>query len=143
MTTLAADTPRVYESAMEPIFNDLPMSVDIVYEGSAVGGTSGYMRPFVVSDEFEGFCQAQSDNSGGSTGDINVNIRSQGVVKLTVVGASAVTNINDLVYATDDATFTLTASGATAIGKVRRWESSTTCWVAFQAVSLRSQAALD
>ncbi len=143
MTTLAKDTPRAFETAVPPIFNDIPALADILYEGSALGISSGYARPFVVADEFIGFCEKQVDNSAGSNGDEDVHVRSQGIAQLTVVGASAVTHINDAVYATDDNVFTLTSSGATQIGKVHRWVTSTTCMVYFQAVSLRSQAALD
>lgn len=144
MTTAAADTPRDYELGVEPVFNDIPcITADIVYEGSAVGISSGYARPFVVSDEFVGFCDQKCDNSSGSNGDKNVRVRSQGIVSLAVTGASAVTHINDAVYASDDNAFTLTASGSTQIGKVHRWVSGTTCLVVFKAVSLRSQAALD
>lgn len=131
MTTLAADTPRVYELGD---LNDLPViASDIIYEGSAVGeNASGYSRPLVAGDPFQGFCIKQADNSSGSAGDINVKVKSRGYAYLPVTGATAVT-ANDFppVYASDDNTFTLTAGSNTLIGNVYRWVSSGYCIVQF------------
>lgn len=140
MATLAADVARKYEAGVEPVLNDLAIiASDIVYEGAAVGDNgSGYARPFVVSDPFWGFAERKCDNSAGSAGDKNVRLVQKGAIVLTVAGASAVTDIGLAVYATDDATFTLTASGATQIGKVLRWVTSTTCVVYFESAMLRS-----
>jgi hypothetical protein len=139
MATLSADKPRVFENQGNvPVYNDLPAAVDIVYAGSAVGISSGYAQPCTTSDEFAGFCVEKCDNSGGSAGTKRAKVLSQGYAVLTVVGSSAVTHVNDTVYLTDDDTFTLTASGALAIGKVFRWVVSTTCVVYFEALGNRS-----
>ena len=141
MATLAKDAPRAYEAGIEPVHNDLPIiASDIIYEGAAVGDNgSGYARPFVVSDPFWGFAAAKCDNSASAVaGAKNVRVVQKGAIRLTVVGASSVADIGEAVYATDDATFTLTASGATQIGKVLRWVTSTTCIVYFESAILRS-----
>ena len=139
MSTLAADKVRTFERHDDvPVYNDLPAAVDIIYLGSAVGISSGYAQPCTSSDEFAGFCVEKCDNSGGSAGTLNVKVLQKGYIKLAVTGVSAVTHINDTVYLTDDDTFTLTASGALAIGKIVRWVSSTTCIVYFEALSARS-----
>lgn len=129
MTTLAKNTPRAVEVGT---LNDLPViASDIIYEGAAVGDNgSGYCRPLVAGDPFRGFANAKVDNSSGSAGDKKVNLMTEGKIYLTVVGASAVTDVDRAVYATDDATFTFApAAAATYIGKVVRWVTSTTCVV--------------
>ena len=131
MATKSADGARVFESTFD--HSDLPViASDIIYAGSAVGDNgSGYMRPLASGDPFRGFATAKVDNSSGSAGDKNVNVRTLGVVKLAVTGASAVTNVSAAVFATDDDTFTLTAGG-TFFGRVWRGVTSTTCMVKFE-----------
>ena len=140
MTTLAADSKRDYLAVdgIEPALGDLPViASDIVYEGAAVGdNASGYGRPLVDGDPFRGFAARRADNGSGSAGDIDIRTRRQGVVKIAVTGASAVTDVAKPVYATDDNAFTLTPSGS-RIGFVTRWITSTTCHVFFQAEELR------
>lgn len=140
MATLAADKPRVFENQGDhPVYNSLPaITNDILYAGSAIGISSGYARPCTTSDEFAGFCVEKCDNTGGASGAKDVKVLATGYVKLAVTGVSAVTHINDAVYLTDDDTFTLTSSGGLQIGKVFRWETSTTCIVKFEALGNRS-----
>ena len=139
MTTLAINKQRAYEAQEEPSINDLPaVATDIIYEGAACGDSSGYIRPLVAADAFQGFADRKCDNSLGAAGGKNVRLRQRGAVVLTVTGASAVTDEGSTVYATDDDTFTLTASGGSSIGKVKRWISGTSCVVYFEAASLRS-----
>jgi len=145
MTTLAVDQPRSFEAGPDPVYNDMPViASDIIYSGAAVGnagtgsGLDGYARPLVGGDEFEGFAEGKADNSSGAAGAVKVKLKQRGVVKLSVTGVTGATDKNSTVYATDDNTFTLTASGASAIGKVVRYISGTTVMVAFEAVGLRS-----
>jgi len=134
MATLATDTPRKFEVNEDPVFNDLPViASDIIYEGAAVGdNASGYARPLVAADPFWGFADVQADNSSGAAGDINVRVRQKGSVELTVVGVTGVGDVGTAVYASDDNTFTLTATANTLIGKVARWVSGTTCVVRYE-----------
>jgi len=138
MTTLAANAPRAYE---EGELNDLPVIAnDIIYEGAAVGesSTTGTFRPLVAGDSFAGFATRKADNTGGAASAINVNVKQKGKIQLAVTGVTAITDEGSTVYASDDATFTLSSTGNSAIGKIIRWVSSTTVIVAFEAVSRRS-----
>lgn len=136
---LSADTPRAYGSGVEPNFASLPMTSNVtIYEGSAVGqsGTAGTYRALVATDTFAGFAHEGAVNaSGGST---RVKVRQKGIVRLTVVGASAVTQNSETVYASADGTFTLSSTGNSSIGKVQQWISGTTCDVYFEGEIIRS-----
>lgn len=141
MTTLAADKVRDYEYSGEDLYNDLEViASDIIYEGAAVGeNASGYMRPLVAADSFTGFAVRTVDNSAGSAGDKRVRVRSKGLVKLPVSGVNTIANGNDgtPVYASDDDTFTLTASGNSLIGRTHRFITSGYAIVYFEAQSVQ------
>jgi hypothetical protein len=137
MTTLATAKPRDY---LLGDLQDLPMiAADIIYEGAAVGENgSGYFRPLVAADPFAGFAERTVDNSAGAAGAVNVRVKPRGRVILPVVGVTAVTDEGATVYASDDDTFTLTATGNSAIGKITRYISGTTVEVYYEAASFRS-----
>lgn len=133
MATLATDTPRAYELGT---IEEYPViAADIIYEGAAVGENgSGYARPLVAADPFLGFAESKADNSAGAAGAVNVRVRQKGKVQLAVAGATAITaNDRPKVYASDDNTFTLTATSNTYIGTVSRWISSGVAIVEFDA----------
>lgn len=135
MTTLAARAIRnIYIPDDEEGYP--VVAADIIYEGAAVGENgAGYARPLVAGDVFLGFAiEADVDNSAGVAGDKNVRVKTKGRIELDVAGANSVT-VNDgpLVYASDDDTFTLTATGNSPIGRVSRWISGTRCVVDFNA----------
>jgi hypothetical protein len=141
MTTLAANKARAYElgDAQEyPV-----VATDIIYEGAAVGeNAAGYARPLVAGDPFLGFASRKADNSAGLAGAIGVEVKRRGQIQLLVAGATAVTaNDRPLVYASDDDTFTLTASTNSIIGRVSRWVSSGVCVVEFDAALAAAEAA--
>lgn len=141
MTTLAANKPRAYELGD---FQEYPViAADIVYEGAAVGENgSGFARPLVAGDPFLGFALRKADNSAGAAGGVTVEVRRRGEVELAVTGATAVTaNDHPLVYASDDDTFTLTASTNTIIGRVQRWVESGVCVVEFDTYIAAAEAA--
>ncbi len=125
MATLTVDTPRAFGQG---VMNDLPVIADdIIYEGAMVGeNASGYSRPLVAGDPFQGVCVRQADNTDGAAGDINVKVKATGILAgIAVTGATAVT-MNDFppVYASDDGTLTTTAGSNTLIGNISRWISS-------------------
>lgn len=139
MTTLALDKPRSFAVSEALDINEIPaVASDIIYEGAAVGDSSGNGRPLVAGDGFMGFAKERCDNSAGAAGAKKIKLYERGKVQLSVTGVTSENNVGDAVYATDDNTFTLTASGASAIGKVSRWISGTTCIVYFESVSKRS-----
>lgn len=116
---LSADTPRNYEPGAERKAFPVQAS-STIYCGSAVSiDTGGEVGPLATGEAgFYGFAAAYCDNSSGSAGDKNAEIFASGVVELTITGLDDNNDIGDIVYATDDNTFTLTASGAVGIGKV-------------------------
>lgn len=122
MTTLAKNVARAFELGD---LNDIGViAADIIYEGAAVGdNASGYARPLVAGDAFLGFAEEKADNSAGAAGDVNVRVKARGRVKLAISGL-AITDVGKPVYASDDDTFTLTASTNSAIGRVLRWVST-------------------
>lgn len=140
MTTLANDAGRTYELAGDRREQSRPViASDIIYEGAAVGDNgSNYARPLVGLDPFWGFAKKRVDNASGAAGDKNVELWTAGYVVVDVVGVAAETDTDAAVYASDDNTFTLTASGATQIGKIVRRISGTQCVVRFEALSEQS-----
>jgi hypothetical protein len=127
---LTANTLRAYDIGGPETTNEQPVKASqVIYEGSAVGSTGGYARALNAGDTFLGF--AIGAKTGTSTdGAVNVNVRSAGRVQLSVTDV-AVTNIGADVYASDDGTFTLTATSNSLIGKVHRWISTGVAIVSF------------
>jgi hypothetical protein len=135
MATRSSDIKRDFDASVDPWFEEWGATAsDIIYEGSAVGlNTSGYALPAVVADMFAGFCAEQCDNSAGAAAAKNVKVRTQGKVKIPIVGASAITDRGSKVYLGDDDIFSLTSTAKKLIGKIVRHISSTTCLVFFNA----------
>lgn len=137
MTTLAVNLPRAYEQGDR---NDLPMiAADIIYEGAAVGvvAGTGYAQPIATTNVFAGFAEAKADNSAGAAGDVNVRVICKGEIELPVTGA-VITSFRAPVYATDDNTFTTTASTNVFIGYIKRFVSTARAVVAFDATKSQS-----
>lgn len=137
MATLAQDKPRAFGVGD---FNELPViASDIIFEGAAVGDNgSGLARPLVAADPFLGFAKERCDNSAGAASARNVKLFERGKIELDVTGVASAADVGEAVYASDDDTFTLTAAGNSAIGKVVRWVSGARCVVYFEGVQLRS-----
>lgn len=129
MTNLTAALPRTYELGE---LTDLPVKASgAIYEGSAIGLTSGYARQLTAGDRFVGF--AMNDvASVGSDGGATVRVRQLGEVLLTITSV-AVTDIGKPVYASTGNAFTLTQSTNSHIGRVVRVDSTNTAVVAFDA----------
>lgn len=140
MTTLADNEPRTWEIGD---FNEHPMvAADIVYKGAAGGDNgSGYARPLVAGDPFLGFSEFKYDNSAGAAGAISGRFQYRGIIRLPVVGASALTDKGKNVYASDDNTFTLTKGANSFIGKVHRWDTGTNCYVVFDVENITEDSA--
>jgi hypothetical protein len=135
MTTLAVDVPRGF--SLGDLDQYPVIASDIIYEGAAVGENgSGYARPLVAADPFLGFAMEQADNSAGSAGDKYVRVLVRGAVTLAISGLAITANDHPAVYASDDATFTLTAGSNTKIGWVRRWVSTGVAVVEFDAFAV-------
>lgn len=135
MTTRSSDIKRDFDASVDPCFEEWGVvASDIIYEGSCVGiQDTGYAAPAAVADMFAGFAAVQSDNSAGAAGAKKVKVRTQGKVKIPVVGVTAITNRGSKVYLGDDDIFSLTSTAKKLIGKIVRHISSTTCLVFFEA----------
>lgn len=129
---LTAGTRRTFEHPISLEGDSLPLKASAaVYEGAALGNSSGYARPLVAGDNFLGFA-VEDDTGGSSDGDVVTPVIRKGVIcDVPVVGASAA-SLGAAVYMSDDGTFTLTASGNSQIGKVSRHVTGTTCNVYFE-----------
>jgi hypothetical protein len=136
---LSADTPRNYSvGTLRESAQPVQASVTC-YAGAAVSRDSGgEVGPLAAGEAFAGFVKAQA--TGTTAGAINVAVYDKGEVELTITGLDDNNDIGDTVYATDDGTFTLTASGAVSIGKVSRIVSLTggKAMVSFEADTVRS-----
>jgi hypothetical protein len=122
MTTLAANSPRDFSVGDHNHIGVI--ASDIIYEGAAVGDNgAGYARPLSGGDKFLGFALEKADNSSGAAGDINVEVRRQGVIVLSVSGA-VITDVGQPVYATDDDTFSFIKTSGSFVGLVKRFVES-------------------
>ena len=132
MATATANVMRDFQLGE---IEDYPViASDIIYEGSAVGENgSGYSRPLVAGDAFQGFALEQCDNSAGSAGDKNVKVRTRGLVVLPIASIAITANDRPAVYASDDNTFTLTRGTNSLIGFVSRWVATGSAVVEFDA----------
>lgn len=137
---LSKDVGLVFEAGHGPVINEIGVAASsTIYQGAALSMNAGYARPMTTTDDsFAGFAKRQADNSSGAAGDINVEIVSLGITKLTVTGVTATTEIGTKVYASDDGTFTTTAGTNVGVGRVHRALGSTSAMVAFESSSLRS-----
>ena len=84
---LSANTPRDYQLGDIQYY---PVKASTkIYEGAAVGLTSGYARGLVDGDYFVGFALEVADNSATATdGYIWVKVATKGRAKLTITSAS-------------------------------------------------------
>lgn len=131
MTTLAVDTPRVYELGR---IGEYPVvASDTLYEGSAVGlvDATGHARPLTAADRFVGFVEQQVANTGAAAAK-TVRVIESGKMQLTVSGA-VITDVGQPVYATDDNAFVFSPVGGVFIGIVSRFVSSGVVIVGFDA----------
>jgi predicted RecA/RadA family phage recombinase len=87
-----------------------------VYKGALVGLTGGFARGLAAGDPFVGIAYAEADNSAGSDGDQVVRVFTLGDFEHALGSASRANN-GAAVYASDDATLTLTASGNSLVGR--------------------------
>lgn len=142
MATLSADKKREYDLGVSREYDDInAVASDIIYEGAACTMAAGGddIGPLNTSNVFVGFAVRRCDNASGAAGDKRVRVATRGCIRdLPVTGATANTAPGTAVYATDDDTFTTTASGALQIGKVRRGTGTGTADVLFESAGVRS-----
>ena len=135
---LSADEIRTYQLGDK---EDYPVAaLETIYHGAAVGSNgAGAARGLNAGDVFLGFADKQADNSGGAAGDINVEVKARGRIQVPVTGATATLAVNRApVYASDDNTFTTTATSNSLIGYISRLVSGTICIVEFDAANAKA-----
>lgn len=119
MATLTADTPLDVSTGNVEGYDVI--ASDIIYQGALVGDNgSGYARPLQAGDPFMGLATKQVDNSDGLAGDKQVQVYRDARVKASISGL-AITDLWKDVYASDDATFTLTKGSNSRVGRVVRF----------------------
>ncbi len=95
-----------------------------VYKGGFVGlAIDGYARAFAAGDLFLGLAYEEGDNTSGADGDVAVRVFTQGDFEL-VIASLGIQDIGVSVYASDDATATLSPDNASFIGSVVDYVSS-------------------
>jgi len=104
-----------------------------IYEGSAVGLSSGYARALTAGDIFLGFACGKVVETTAVNGGAVVRVFKAGIVDLTIASV-AVTDVGKYVYASDDGTFTLTQGANTYIGRVEKYVAANTASVTFEGV---------
>ncbi len=141
MTQLALAKQRRY-TLYDGYDNDIPVLTAIkIYQGSAVGSSSGYARQLVAGDTFLGFCtHSNVDNTSGASGAINVRVWRKGIIhRVTIIGASAVTDVGSTVYMSDGNVFTLSSTSNSSVGKITAFHASDSTFdVEFEAANARS-----
>ena len=122
---MTSDNQRTQE---EGLHNHWPVAAGAtIYAGAAVGQTpGGHARPLVAGDKFLGFAREKAVNATGAAGDVKVWLSNAGKFLCNIPGGIALTDYGAPIYATDDNTFTKTAAGASFVGKLVRYENSTT-----------------
>jgi len=131
---MALSADHFYETS-DPQVIAFPLTNGVtVYAGALVGvdDSTGYAVEWADTANyiFAGVAlrQAVGDTSASPVVDVDVNCGGMLLKKIAVTGVSAITNVGDKVYATDDNTFTTSAtSNVQEIGIITRWYSSTTC----------------
>lgn len=110
----------------------IPASAAKIYEGAMVGLNAGYGRGLVAGDVFCGHAVNQCDNSAGSAGDLQIDVKAgkyQLQVTLTGVG---IKDVGRPVYASADDTLSFSAVGNSFAGKVDRYVAANTAIVEFE-----------
>lgn len=135
---LSADTSYPEELGE---YDELPVKASaVIYRGSAVGLTAGYARALNAGDVFVGHAFAAVTGTAAD-GGAKVKVR-RGRYRLQVTITSiAVTDVGKTVYMSDDATYTLTATSNSPVGKVLRYVTTNTCIVEFNAPGLTAATA--
>ena len=108
-----------------------------IYEGSAVGLSSGYARPLTAGDTFLGFACGKVVEKTAVNGGAVVQVFKAGIVDLTITSV-AVTDVGKSVYASDDGTFTLTQTTSSYIGQVEKYVTTNTASVSFDSIPQNS-----
>ena len=101
---------------------DMPVDDNVdIFKGSFVGvnASTGYARPLVAGDAFLGVAYSQADNTGASHAAAAILVRIHQPLDIVHYLSGAVaTDVGKVIYASDDGTLTLSASGNSRVGRI-------------------------
>lgn len=146
---LSADKSRTLSFSDDDVRSFGVLTASTIYKGSMVGmrttSTTGYVRALTAGasnpDTFVGFCVYNQVVNSGSSGAKRVEVAVKGTLKgVAVAGASTVAHLNNVVYASDDDTLTLTSTDNVRVGRTCQLNDDGTFDVAFEGAQERGQA---
>jgi len=123
MTALTVDTPRGISGSIR---RGVPLEASAnPYAGSALSlASTGYAHELVAGERFAGF-MVERTGTPAASGTISAEVDAGEFQAVLPISGIAMTDVGRRVYATDDATFSLTqAAASTYIGRVIGYESS-------------------
>jgi hypothetical protein len=134
---LSADREVKFYASQELIELGVDDNV-LIYKGALVGlnAGTGYARPLSAGDAFVGLAFKQADNTitGHTAGGVSTKLHQNIDAVLPLAGVT-ITDIGAEVYASDDATLTLTATGNSRIGRIVAVEGTGLARVRLQPVA--------
>jgi hypothetical protein len=114
---MALTASRELERYVDQELRALPVKAGVrVYKGALVGLTGGFARGLVAGDSFAGVAYEEVDNTAGANGERLVRVFTMGDFEHALASAARASN-GAAVYASDDGTLTLTASGNSLVGR--------------------------
>ncbi len=109
---------------------------DILYEGGMLSWRStGYVGPLVAGEKFAGHAAEGVDNSTGANGDRDIDVYEGEYLAEVTLTSVAITDERKPVYASDDATLTLTPGSNSFGGFVEKYVRANTAIVRFVTAS--------
>jgi hypothetical protein len=114
---MALSANREVDRYVDQELRTLPVKAGAhVYKGALVGLSSGHARGLEAGDAFAGIAYEEVDNTAGGDGAQAVRVFTMGDFEHALSGASRANN-GSAIYASDDATLTLTGSGNSLVGR--------------------------
>lgn len=107
---MALTANREVDHYVDQELRSFPVAASVhVYKGAFVGlQQQGYARPLQAGDRFCGIAYEELDNSSGASGELEVRVYTVGDFALALTGVAESDRLEE-VYATDDATLSLSA----------------------------------
>lgn len=112
---------------------EFQMDADILYKGTMVKiAADGYLMDAAseAGSFFAGIAAETKDNSGGSAGDLKMQVYRKGRFLLTFSDTLTIADVGSTVYATDNQTATVTSGASKQIvGQLVEFVTASTGWV--------------
>ena len=110
----------------------LPCAVANIFKGAIVKvNAAGYAAPMAAeaSAFMAGIAESVADNSGGSAGDLSVDVKTEGMFLLSGSGFSIADVGSDVYASADDTISTTQGTNEIKVGKILQIVSATQVWV--------------